>query len=49
MGPTVFLPRTNTAESHASFNDACTREAFLKARAPSRRLRATRHECHHSI
>lgn len=32
MGPTIFLPKTNTAAAHAAYNDAPQRDAFLASR-----------------
>ena len=31
MGPTIFLPRTNTASAHAKYNDVSERDAFLES------------------
>mmetsp|Transcript_1252 Transcript_1252/g.2304 ORF Transcript_1252/g.2304 Transcript_1252/m.2304 type:complete len:459 (+) Transcript_1252:254-1630(+) len=31
MGPTIFLPKTNTAEAHAEYNDIPHRDAFLES------------------
>ena len=31
MGPTIFLPRTNTARAHEQYNDVPQRDAFLES------------------
>lgn len=31
MGPTIFLPRTNTADAHERYNDVPDRDEFLES------------------